>query len=146
MPDFKITCGIDGCQRTYSNLGTFLNHVLAVHGDVCTRTTGTIPTNNNAKVMCQDSDEFGDSEHNSDTDSSLSDSNEYAEYNTETDSDLQGISQEVIQKSSALALLGLKEKFKLTQVSLQGIVQSMTSLSQQHTSALKAQVCRILHI
>ena len=145
MPDFKVTCGIDGCQRTYSNLGTFLNHVSGVHGDVCTHATGTIPTNSNAEVMCQDSEEFGDSEQNaSDTDSSLCDLTDY-QYSA-IGSDLQSISQEVIQKSSALALLGLKEKFKLTQVSLQGIVQSMSSLSQQHMSALKAQVCKILHI
>ena len=146
MPDFKVTCGIDGCQRTYSNLGTFLNHVSGVHGDVCTRTTGTIPANNNAEVLYQDGEESWGSEHNTlDTDSSLCDSTEY-EHTTQTDCDLHGISQEVMQKSSTLVLLGLKEKFKLTQVSLQGIVQSMTGLSQQRTSALKAQVHRMLYI
>lgn len=113
-----------------------MNHVSGVHGDNCTHTTGTIPDNNNAEVLDQDGEE---SEHNvSDTDSSLCDSTEY-ERTTQTDCDLQGISKEIIQKSSALVLVGLKEKFKLTQVSLQG-------LSQQHTSALKVQVCMILHI
>ena len=144
MPGFKVTCGIDGCLRTYSNLGTFLNHVSGVHGDVCTRTTGIIPTIN-PEVLDQDGEESEEHEHNSsDTDSSLCDSTEY-EHTTPTDCDLQAISQEVMQKSSALVLLGLKEKFKLTQVSVQGIVQSMTGLSQQHTSVLKTQVCRILH-
>lgn len=29
--DFKFTCGIDGCVRSYTNIGTFKNHVSAVH-------------------------------------------------------------------------------------------------------------------
>ena len=139
MQDFRVTCGIDGFQRTYSKLGTFLNHVSGVHGDVCTRTTGIIPTTDDGEVLIENSEEFENNECNaSDTDSSLCDSTEYVN-NSRTDSDLMGIFQEAIQKSSALALLGLKEKFKLTQVSLQGIVQSMTGLSQQHTTALKTQ-------
>ena len=46
-----------------------------------------------------------------------------------------------MQRSSAIFLLGLKEKFKLTQVSLQGVVQSITGLNLQHAANLKAQVC-----
>ena len=30
-PDFKITCGINGCLRSYRNIGTFKNHVSATH-------------------------------------------------------------------------------------------------------------------
>ena len=29
--DFKFTSGIDGCVRSYNNIGTFKNHVSAVH-------------------------------------------------------------------------------------------------------------------
>ena len=39
QPDFKIICGIRGCQRNYTNLGTFPNHIYGVHSDVsCTIT------------------------------------------------------------------------------------------------------------
>ena len=31
--DFKITCGIGGCQRSFTNCGTFINHVYGVHGE-----------------------------------------------------------------------------------------------------------------
>jgi len=50
------------------------------------------------------------------------------------------ISQEMLQKSSATFLLGLKEKYQLTQTSLQGIIQGVTALNHQNMSTLKAQV------
>ena len=58
-----------------------------MYGDVCTRTTGAIPANNNAEVLYQDGEESWGSEHNTlDTDSSLCDSTEY-EHTTQTDCD-----------------------------------------------------------
>jgi len=29
--NFRVTCGINGCQRTYTNFGTFSQHVYAMH-------------------------------------------------------------------------------------------------------------------
>ena len=29
--DFTLTCGNDGCQRHFTNAGTFQNHIYAVH-------------------------------------------------------------------------------------------------------------------
>ena len=46
-----------------------------------------------------------------------------------------------LQKCSAIFLLGLKEKFKLTQVTLQGVIQSVSTLYYQNVMGLKAQVC-----
>ena len=40
-PSFKITCGINGCQRTYSNFRTFVNHVSSVHTTDFTATSAT---------------------------------------------------------------------------------------------------------
>ena len=59
-----------------------------------------------------------------------------------TDSDDQSRipSQDVLKKNSALFLLGLKEKFKLTQTSLQGVIEGVTALNQQNISTLKSQV------
>ena len=47
------------------------------------------------------------------------------------------VSPDAMQKSSALFLLRLKEKHKLTQVTVQSIV---TTLTQQRISSLKLQV------
>ena len=50
-------------------------------------------------------------------------------------------SQEVLQKSTALFLLGLKEKHKLTQAAVQSVVEGVTSLLQQQLDILHTQVC-----
>lgn len=30
-PDFKVPCGIDGCQRNFTNIRTYQNHVSSIH-------------------------------------------------------------------------------------------------------------------
>ena len=52
----------------------------------------------------------------------------------------------MLKRSAAMALLGLKEKFKLTQASLQDVIQSMTAMTQQNISTLKSfnNYCAIL--
>ena len=35
QPDFKVICGIGGCQQSYTNLGTFQNHSYGIHSDKC---------------------------------------------------------------------------------------------------------------
>ena len=45
-----------------------------------------------------------------------------------------------LQRSSALLLLGLKEKHKLPQTTVQGIVNGVTGLFHQHVDTLKSQV------
>ena len=37
QPNFKVTCGIDGCARTFTNNGMLKNHLSLVHYD-------TLPT------------------------------------------------------------------------------------------------------
>jgi len=46
-------------------------------------------------------------------------------------------SPETVQKFSASFLLVLKEKFKLTQVTLQGVIQGVTALNCQNINSLK---------
>ena len=47
QPNFKVICGIGGCQRNYTNLGTFQNHIYGVHSDgSCTVTEESIAVNN----------------------------------------------------------------------------------------------------
>ena len=117
-------------------MGTFLNHVSGVHSDVCTRTTGTIPAEDDTVQLNEDNEDYENNISGNDETSSTPASQDNC-----VDDGHFSPSQELMQRSLALFLLGLKEKFKLTQVSLQGVVQSMTSLNQQHVNNLKAQVC-----
>ena len=45
-PDFKITCGINGCKRVYNNFATFKNHLYGMHNDWFSDTTVTEPPEN----------------------------------------------------------------------------------------------------
>jgi len=50
------------------------------------------------------------------------------------------ISSDDIRKSSAIFLLSLKEKYKLTQVALQGVIEGVTGLVQCYLSSLHNKV------
>ena len=41
--NFQVTCGIEGCQRSFTNCGTFSNHVYGVHGDNCKAACEVLP-------------------------------------------------------------------------------------------------------
>ena len=126
--NFRVTCGIGGCQRCYSNVRSFLNHVYAVHKD-----------DSNAQMSCHmtplnhhdDSDQDDIENFDSDT---LDDDNEIDRENHPS------YPPNALQNSSATFLLGLKELYKLTQVSLDGVVQGVTALNQQNLAILKEEV------
>ena len=135
QPNFKVTCRIGGCQRNYSNLGTFQNHVYAVHSeDLIDVSTETILVNSTE----DDGNDFSDVTDSDNDEPCCEDS-------VETDNNQECSSESSMQKSSALFLLGIKEKFKLTQSSIDGIVQGVTAMNQQHISILKSQVHVIMH-
>ena len=60
------------------------------------------------------------------------------------DDDAAGANKSTPQESTALFLMGLKEKHKLTQVALQGVIIGVTSLMQCHLDSLHTQVCQQL--
>ena len=132
QPSFSITCGLGGCLRTFRNFRTFRDHVYATHsGD-------TNLTNHSA------SDHGSDGNLVSGRDSYSSD--EDREDSNDGEHGSAGSSSEALQKSSALFLLGLKEKHKLTQVAMQGVVEGVTSLMQGHLLALHSNVQKQLSL
>lgn len=139
QPDFKVTCGISGCQRTYTNFGTFRNHVYDVHSASTTESVEVESVNATSMDCNEDYTSNDESEYASDDDASNDCSSsavlDGCDYHVEP-----YCSQDMLKRSAAIALLGVKEKFKLTQASLQGIIQSMTALTQQNTSTLKSKV------
>ena len=146
-PDFKITCGINGCLRSYSNLGTFKNHVSAAH-NIADHYTGCVVRNDDSLIQGVDNPDSNDDDSQSDNqdfnEESFSIANNVIDVvgiNEESNSDSLTCSKEMLQKSSALFLLGLKEKYKLTQVAIQGIIEGVTSITQQRISILRSQVC-----
>jgi len=133
--NFRIICGISGCKRTYTSPGSFYNHVYAVHDERSTDTCEASVINEESLNGNEDSDGYSthDDDDDDDDDNALTDPDM-------CDSHQLCFSKESLQKSSAIFLLGLKEKFKLTQVSLQGVIQGVTALTQQNINMLKLQV------
>ena len=160
-PDFKITCGINGCLRSYTNVGTFRNHVSAAHYSNDQLYADIIDRDDPNGIQCNENPDSSDDPDSSDEDlqsdnpnSDLVAENTFSDTNNITDAEdaveacnvhSLHCSMELLQRSSALFLLGLKEKYKITQVAIQGVIQGVASITQQRISILKSQVC-ILYI
>lgn len=137
-PDFKIPCRIDGCQRTYTNMRTYQNHVSSVHNwcKGMNSIQGNEEGSSNTTSIVSDPISFEERSDSGD----CSDFNESAIYEgLDSTTGLSNKSQELVQ-NSAVFLLGLKEKYKLTQTAVQGVIEGVTNLTQQQISYLQSQV------
>lgn len=126
QPSFSITCGLGGCLRTFRNFQVYRNHVSTFHkGD----------------------QSLGDDGHSSEDELSppTLDGDDRESAGAYEDSDRipergSDICAEELQETSALFLMGLKEKHKLTQTSLQGIIEGVTGLMQCRMSVLQSAI------
>ena len=123
QPNFFITCGIDGCMRTFKSMGSFRNHVSSRHS--CT----AFPDYSSSVASTSlDNDACENSSSNEDDVEEFDIGVENADSAT------------MLKKLSATFLLKLKEKQKLTQTSLQSIIKGVTGLFQYHLDALHARI------
>lgn len=86
-PDFKVTCGINGCLRSYSNLGSFKHHISFVHNTselVDYAGTSKACVNHEADELAGDdiTNDTSSSEFDSDDESLTSDENSISSHNT----------------------------------------------------------------
>jgi len=74
--------------------------------------------------------------------SSYNDTVECSEIDTlqSVSNDMQSVTPPSLHHCSALFILGLKVKFKLPQVAIQGIIEGVTNLTQHQNNLLKSQV------
>ena len=146
---FKLTCGIHGCQRTFINFRTFENHVSAMHR--CTHdpssTEAVIDTCNcnNEDTEISSLPECADFNEVETSDESEEEFQTTEDPPTSQDPVAIQCSSGLLQKSSALFLLGLKENYKLSQVAVQGVLEGVTNLSQQQLNLLHSKVAICVH-
>ena len=128
QPNFRIACGIGGCQRTFHNFQTFRNHISDHHSYDFNPTNQSVTTSSEVHDSIEPTESHDCNWHTAHEDSV-------------------GLSTTLstIQKSSALFLLGLKEERKLTQTALQGVAEGVTTWSRSRLSALHAEVCSTLN-
>ncbi len=127
QPNFQITCGISGCERTFGKFHTFRKHISDWHRD---ETNPTNPTNTTQQVSAP-----GLQEDDDDRDDVLAHRAEEPEFQAVR------ATPPSIHESSALFLMGLKEERKLTQVALQSVIEGVTSLTQIRLTVLHGDVC-----
>ena len=109
----------------------------------------SLPTNNRSSDHVNN-DSSDDNNNDDNDDNDMSDTGSYCIFDycdheqsdktLEIPSCSQGYSQEMLRKSSAIFLLGLKEKYKLTQTTVQGIIEGFTNVTQQQIDSLQSQV------
>jgi len=78
----------------------------------------------------ENSTEFEDASTHYDQETNEEDSEENGTYNGDLTVEAMQYNFETLQKSSALFILGTKEKHKLTQTAIQGVLDGVTNLSQ----------------
>lgn len=103
QPDFKITCGISGCRRTFQTFSVFRNHISDKHSSDSDPTNQSCVANNTSDEDDADPDAGPDADPESDGESEIQST------------------LSTLETSTALFLMGLKEERKLTQTALQGI-------------------------
>lgn len=137
QPGFKVPCMKDGCPRTFTNLRTFENHLSTAH---TTCTYGSISSEMTVEQRedSEDNRSSCDSSEDIFDDVELDDNNDDQCLDDATENPC--ISQDLMQRSSVLFLLNLKEKYKLTQAAIQGIIAGFTDIAEQQISFVKSQV------
>lgn len=133
QPGFRITCGLDGCARTFKNFITFRCHISARHRNDPEQTNDVNLTN---------LEEGGNHDHS--TAGNLSDDNDDSESPSDGTEQRDFDTMSALQTSSALFIMKLKEEHKLTQTAIQGIVEGVTSLTQNRLSLLCSEVSKKL--
>lgn len=127
QPGFTITCGIGGCQRSFTKFRTFQNHISALHRHqeaLSNTTTFDTPSADGVVDIDDDYQGFGED----DNVASMEERGEVVDCHA------------MLQKNSALFLMGLKEEHKLTQGAVMGVVEGITSLAQQRLGVLRSKV------
>ncbi len=123
QPGFCVTCGLDGCQRTFRNMKTFTNHMYQFH--MISRTVA-IP-----HQLPSSMDREGESESLDEDGYESPEENALLEPPSTSESDLlPNTLEKELQSYAATWILKTREVYKLTQSAVNNIIQDVTALAQ----------------
>lgn len=128
QPGFSVSCGIHGCQHTFRNMKTFTNHIYGFHqiSHYKPQVEATCSSNN----ASDSGDDASEDSRNSIQDEPSPHVDEFTPVAEQSvDSLLDELAQD-LQSYAAVWMLKIKEVHKLTQSTLDNIIQDVTSLSQ----------------
>ena len=142
--NFHITCGINGCVRTYHNYYSFRKHLLRSHpgdtsasGDSTDSNIGTSASGDNT-----DSSSMGTSASGDNTDSIVDHMfiDESENYLATTEPELDSF------RTSALFLIKAQEIHKVSQIALDDIIAELTFICSRELTVLQSKVFKCLSI
>lgn len=129
--NFHITCGIDGCVRTYHNYYSFRKHLLRSH-----------PGDTSASGDSTDASNMGTSASGDNTDSIVDHMliDESENYLATTEPELDSF------RTSALFLIKAQEIHKVSQTALDDIIAELTFICSRELTVLQSKVFKCLSI
>ncbi len=131
--------GLNGCQRTFQNVNTYRNHVSSRH--TCSFHHQVIDSS--CHIHSDPADDATTSEGNDLITSDLEDLD--VSRTQDTTASCSPVSDSVdLTRSAATWILKVKEKYKLPQVAMQGIIQDVTRLFQVYLGDLHSTVVQEL--
>lgn len=143
-PGLRITCGCNGCPRTFRNFHTFKGHLYKDHSEflkgivspyMCTNLS--VPVNAQTQVGCDD------------TDGNLHDTGDLLQQQQlpmtlEVHHSPPLSQEESVQRSGALFILKTAEEQRLTLTAVNGIIQDIQQLIGNVVTAIEEQVMKTL--
>ena len=131
--NFSFTCRIEGCPRSFSRYSSFKSHLSRKHPNPHPPPPVPTPEQSAGDIL----DDHQDPYH---ADQSATSSSTNSMDTTQEDESLSSISDADVQKSVALLLLKAKEKHRLTQVSIDFIVEQMKIIVSQLLKHIEVKV------
>ena len=141
-PGFCLSCGLNGCQRTFSNITTYKHHVYAKHSKYHTNLSSTadsteLQTGHNGSDSEQDEDDdFGGT--------NISEGLHDDEYEQEGNIIIivnlplliVALGLDDMKEAAASWILKTKEKHRIPQSAINTIIQDVTVFFQMHLSRI----------
>ena len=127
QPGFFMPCNIDGCQRTFRNFKTFTNHPYKFHMISHTASANTEMQDNNVESEDEHMDTELESTNCEDSASAANDHDNSAQFEaTETECSIDN----EIELFAAKWILKVREQYKLTQSTMESIIQDVSTMVQ----------------
>lgn len=128
-PGFSVTCNIEGCSRTFTNIKTYTNHLYGDHLSL-PKTADEVSGSDFCQGLSRGDDAANDISDGIHDDSSESNNNhENVPAQMTLDDHIKSFKSEILS-ITACWVLQIKECYKLTQSTTEEIIQKVTDLNQ----------------
>ena len=134
-PGFQLSCNFEGCSRTFRQFTTYRNHLYSIHPNI-------FRTPSSSEVVSRGGLSSGpDSSSNDDHDPNPEDMLDVCDADVHDDPK---ITEESIKRAVATWILKVRERYTLTQVAVERIIQDLDSLFEISLQDLHEKISKCL--